>query len=34
VVLNTRYIIPYHVRAGVIEILRVFHTSRRPPQRR
>jgi len=32
VVLNTRYIIPYRVRAGVIEILRVFHTSRRPPQ--
>jgi toxin ParE1/3/4 len=33
VVLNTRYIVPYRVRAGVIEILRVFHTSRRPPQR-
>jgi toxin ParE1/3/4 len=33
VVLNTRYVVPYRVRAGVIEILRVFHTSRRPPQR-
>ena len=32
VVLNTRYIIPYRVRAGVIEILRVLHTSRRPQQ--
>ena len=33
VVLNTRYIVPYRARAGVIEILRVFHTSRRPPHR-
>jgi toxin ParE1/3/4 len=33
VVLNTRYIVPYRVRSGVIEILRVFHTSRKPPQR-
>jgi toxin ParE1/3/4 len=33
VVPNTRYLIPYRVRHGVIEILRVFHASRRPPQR-
>ena len=33
VVLNTRYIVPYRVRSGVVEILRVFHTSRRPPER-
>ena len=33
VVLNTRYIVPYRVRSGVIEVLRVFHTSRKPPQR-
>jgi len=33
VVLNTRYIVPYRVRTGVVEILRVFHTSRRPPLR-
>jgi plasmid stabilization system protein ParE len=33
VVLNTRFLIPYRVRAGAIEILRVVHTSRRPPQR-
>jgi len=33
VVLHTRYIVPYRVRSGVVEILRVFHTSRRPPQR-
>lgn len=33
VVLRTRYIVPYRVREETIEILRVFHTSRRPPQR-
>lgn len=32
VVLNTRYIVPYRVRSGVVEVLRVFHTSRRPPE--
>jgi len=32
-VLKTRYLIPYRVRRGVIEILRVFHASRRPPKR-
>jgi len=31
VVPKTRYIVPYRVRADVIEILRVFHTSRRLP---
>jgi toxin ParE1/3/4 len=30
---KTRYLVPYRVRAGVIEILRVFHASRRPPTR-
>ena len=35
VVPNTRYIVPYRVRPHLnrIEILRVFHTSRRLPQR-
>ncbi len=33
VVLKTRYLMPYRVRGEVVEILRVFHTSRRPPQR-
>jgi plasmid stabilization system protein ParE len=33
VVLKTRYLIPYRVRGDTVEILRVFHTSRRPPQR-
>ena len=33
VVLKTRYIIPYRVQNESIEILRIFHTSRRPPQR-
>ena len=35
VVSGTPYLIPYRVRArlGRIEILRVFHTSRRPPAR-
>jgi toxin ParE1/3/4 len=33
IVTRTRYIVPYRVRGEVIEILRVFHTSRRPPDR-
>ena len=33
VVTKTRYLIPYRVRGNVIEILRVFHTSRRAPKR-
>ena len=33
VVLKTRYIVPYRVRGDVVELLRVFHTSRRLPDR-
>jgi len=33
VVRNTRYIVPYRVRGDVVEILRVFHASRRIPKR-
>lgn len=33
VVPRTRYIVPYRVRGNVVEILRVFHVSRRLPQR-
>ena len=33
VVLKTRYIVPYRVRGDTVEILRVFHTSRRLPKR-
>ncbi len=35
VIPRTRYIIPYRVRPRLqrIEILRVFHTSRKPPER-
>ena len=33
VVLKTRYVVPYRVRADTVEILRVFHTSRRLPER-
>ena len=33
VVLRTRLIVPYRVRAETVEILRVFHTSRRLPGR-
>jgi plasmid stabilization system protein ParE len=33
VVLKTRYIVPYRVRGETIDVLRVFHTSRRLPQR-
>ena len=33
VVPKTRYLVPYRVRGDVVEILRVFHTSRRLPPR-
>jgi toxin ParE1/3/4 len=33
IVAKTRYIVPYRVRGATIEILRVFHTSRRLPER-
>ncbi len=33
VVPATRYLVPYRVRGQTVEILRVFHTSRRPPPR-
>ncbi|HEY7888683.1 MAG TPA: type II toxin-antitoxin system RelE/ParE family toxin [Steroidobacteraceae bacterium] len=33
IVRNTRYILPYRVRGDTIELLRVFHASRRPPKR-
>lgn len=33
VVPRTRYLVPYRVRGRAVEILRVFHASRRPPGR-
>ena len=33
IVARTRYIVPYRVRGETVEILRVFHTSRRLPDR-
>lgn len=33
IVAKTRYIVPYRVRGETVEILRVFHTSRRLPHR-
>jgi len=33
VVLDTRYIVPYRVRGAEVQVLRIFHTSRRLPQR-
>lgn len=33
VVTKTRYIVPYRVRGETVEILRVFHTSRRLPEK-
>ncbi len=33
VVPRTRYIMPYRVRGDAVEILRLFHTARRLPQR-
>ena len=32
VVRKTRYLVPYRIRDGQVEILRVFHTSRKPPK--
>jgi len=32
VVQQTRYIVPYRMRGETVEILRVFHTSRRLPE--
>lgn len=33
VVPKTRYLVPYRVRGDAVEVLRVFHTARRPPTR-
>ena len=33
VVPKTRYLVPYRVRADAVEVLRVFHASRRLPDR-
>lgn len=33
VVARTRYLIPYRVRGDAVQVLRVFHTSRRSPAR-
>ena len=33
IVLKTRYLVPYRMRGNTLEILRVFHTSRRLPGR-
>lgn len=33
VVPRTRYIVPYRVRGDTVEILRLFHTARRLPER-
>jgi plasmid stabilization system protein ParE len=33
IVVNTRYLVPYRVRGGAVEVLRVFHTSRRLPSK-
>lgn len=33
VVKRARYVVPYRVRGEIVEVLRVFYTSRRPPER-
>jgi len=33
IVAKTRYVVPYRVRGETVEVLRVFHTSRRLPER-
>ena len=32
VISNTHYLVPYRIKNSVVEILRVFHTSRRLPK--
>ena len=31
VISNSHYLVPYRIKNNAVEILRVFHTSRRPP---
>lgn len=33
IVLKTRYLVPYRVRGGTVEVLRVFHSSRHLPNK-
>ena len=33
VISNTHYLVPYRIKNNSVEILRVFHTSRRPPNK-
>ncbi|MDO9227418.1 MAG: type II toxin-antitoxin system RelE/ParE family toxin [Pseudomonadota bacterium] len=33
VIQHSPYLIPYRVRGDVLEVLRVFHTSRKPPEK-
>ncbi|MBC7756526.1 MAG: type II toxin-antitoxin system RelE/ParE family toxin [Bdellovibrio sp.] len=32
VISNSHYLVPYRIKNNAVEILRVFHTSRRPPK--
>ena len=32
VVINTHYLVPYRIKNNKVQVLRVFHTSRRPPK--
>lgn len=32
VITNTHYLVPYRIKNNRVEILRVFHTSQRPPK--
>lgn len=33
IVVKTRYVVPYRVRGGTVEVLRVFHSSQRLPNK-
>ena len=33
VISNTHYLVPYRIKNNQVEVLRVFHTSRRPPNK-
>jgi toxin ParE1/3/4 len=32
VISNSHYLVPYRIKNNMVEVLRVFHTSRRPPK--
>jgi len=33
VIVGTHYLVPYRIKNNAVEVLRVFHTSRKPPEK-